>query len=231
MSGETTLADTAGVTPETLADLGKATPASEIKQRQAYGKHGPINNPDGTPKLLDYVDARYVQDLLDEVVGPANWRTEFQDTHDGVRCTLFILVKGIGWVGKADAGVPSMIEPVKGAHSDAFKRAAVHWGIARDLYGGTPETEVDPTAAPTVRQQVGAGRTSRYAASAPTVVPDDEDDEDEEVPEWYCPLHGSFKIVPKGTSKKPPYRKYKAFFACDQSGCNEKGPSFGSLPA
>lgn len=175
-----------GVKPATVLDLARQTPPEEIKQRQAYGRNGPVSNPDGTPKMLDYVDARYVQETLDEVVGPENWQTRFEDTTmDGVRCGIGINVGG-NWVWKWDAGVPSNIEPVKGAHSDAFKRAGVQWGIARDLYGSSVVTEAEDVAlghpavvvhdsaaeAATVRQQVqgNAGRGGRNVGASPVAA-------------------------------------------------------------
>jgi hypothetical protein len=232
-----------GVKAETLRDLAEDTPANEIKTRVAFGRNSqPVFNADGTPKMLSYIDARYVQERLDEVVGPENWQTKFEDTMDGegIRCSLGIRLDDSTWVWKTDVGVPSNIEPVKGAHSDAFKRAAVQWGIGRDLYNPTVE-EDDPAAPPapqggTVRQQVG--RQQRYGQ--PVAQPTPMQAQQMQVPpldqaqleqiafeqglSWDCPIHGSHKIVPPGRSKKPPYRDYGAFFACTERDCQEKGP-------
>jgi hypothetical protein len=41
---------------------------------------------------------------------------------------------GIDWVWKSDCGTESNVEKEKGEASDAFKRAAVMWGIGRFLY-------------------------------------------------------------------------------------------------
>jgi hypothetical protein len=236
-----------GVSIETLRDLAADTPANEIKQRVAYGRgNQPIFNPDGTPKMLSYVDARYVQERLDEVVGPENWQTKFEDSMDGdgIRCSLGILVEGRGWVWKTDVGVPSNIEPVKGAHSDAFKRAAVQWGIGRDLYNPTveeddPASPPAPTTAPqgNIRQQTGRGQRYGSPVAQPTpmqaqqqaqVPPLDQVQLEQLAYEqnlaWECPIHGNHKIVPPGRSKKPPYREYGAFFACTERDCQEKGP-------
>ena len=85
--------------------------------------------------LVDYITARVVMDRLDSVVGPANWRDEYKPLESGaVECTLYLRV-GDEWIGKTDVGVPSNYEPQKGVYSDALKRAAVRWGIARELYG------------------------------------------------------------------------------------------------
>jgi hypothetical protein len=80
-------------------------------------------------------------DRLDAAVGQENWQDKFEDLPNGsVRCGIGIRQKD-GWVWKWDVGDVSDIEPVKGAHSDAFKRAAVKWGIGRDLYGDHPAPE------------------------------------------------------------------------------------------
>jgi hypothetical protein len=80
-----------------------------------------------------YVDARDVQDLLDDVCGAENWQVRYED-HKG---NLFA---GIGikisedWVWKYDCGTESNVEKEKGEASDSFKRAGVMWGIGRFLY-------------------------------------------------------------------------------------------------
>ena len=83
--------------------------------------------------MLPYIDARVVQKRLDEVVGPANWSVTYDDLKDGIRSTLSIRIND-EWVTKDDAGSCSDIEPLKGGVSDAFKRAAVAWGVGRHLY-------------------------------------------------------------------------------------------------
>lgn len=94
-----------------------------------------------------YLTARQVMNRLDKVAGPANWRDEYVFlSGGGVLCTLYIRVNG-EWVGKADMGTETDVEPEKGAVSDAFKRAAVRWGIGRELYNdGTAFDDDDPPA-------------------------------------------------------------------------------------
>lgn len=46
---------------------------------------------------------------------------------------------------------------------------------------------------------------------------------------WVCPEHGTFKVVPAGTSKKTG-KPYNAFTACGEQGCDQKPPR-GSGPA
>lgn len=86
---------------------------------------------------VGYIDARQVMDLLDEAVGPANWQDKYMEVSGNVYCTLSIRVDG-EWVGKTDAGSASAFESEKGQASDAFKRAAVKWGIGRFLYAMKP---------------------------------------------------------------------------------------------
>ena len=83
---------------------------------------------------LAYIDARDVMRRLDEVVGPWNWSDSYDRAADGVvYCTLSIRVHG-EWIHKMDGAETSDIEAEKGAISGAFKRAAVKWGIGRELY-------------------------------------------------------------------------------------------------
>ncbi|HEY7770477.1 Rad52/Rad22 family DNA repair protein [Longimicrobium sp.] len=96
-----------------------------------------------------YLTNRAIQQRLDEVVGPENWRNEFQPGPDGgVVCGISIYVSrdvvapGTGevtatrgeWVTKWDGAENTDVEGVKGGLSAAMKRAAVQWGIGRYLY-------------------------------------------------------------------------------------------------
>lgn len=83
--------------------------------------------------MVSYVDARDVQDRLDNVVGKANWQSEFFECKGKQFCRIGIKV-GTEWVWKGDSGSESSTEKEKGETSDAFKRAAVHWGINRASY-------------------------------------------------------------------------------------------------
>src|SRR5579871_3692552 len=87
---------------------------------------------------LAYVDARVIQDRLDEVLGVAGWQDEYECLPDGgVVCRLRLRL-GDQWITKMDVGGPSE-QPDEGdrrkaAFSDALKRAAVKFGIGRYLY-------------------------------------------------------------------------------------------------
>ena len=91
---------------------------------------------------LAYIDARDVMQRLDDVVGPLNWQCRYSHITDkGVVCEIGILVDG-NWLWRANGAGDTQVEAEKGAMSDAFKRAAVMWGIGRYLYS-LPNTWVD----------------------------------------------------------------------------------------
>lgn len=82
---------------------------------------------------LAYIDARDVMARLDQVCGAAGWQDRYE--FHGPRTVCYLSVKIDGeWVTKADGAGDSDVEAEKGAISDAFKRAAVKWGIGRYLY-------------------------------------------------------------------------------------------------
>lgn len=82
---------------------------------------------------LAYIDARDVQDRLDQVCGPDGWQCRYPHAAQKTVCEIGIRV-GDEWVWKADGAGDTDFEAEKGALSDAFKRAAVRWGIGRYLY-------------------------------------------------------------------------------------------------
>jgi hypothetical protein len=87
---------------------------------------------------LAYIDARVIQDRLDEVLGVAGWQDEYECLPDGsVVCKLHLKL-GEQWVTKVDVGgqseQPDEGDRRKAAFSDALKRAAVKFGIGRYLY-------------------------------------------------------------------------------------------------
>lgn len=82
---------------------------------------------------LAYIDARTVMGRLDTVCGPAGWQNRY--VIEGTKTVCEIGIKcGEEWVWKSDGAGDSDVEAEKGALSDAFKRAAVRWGIGRYLY-------------------------------------------------------------------------------------------------
>lgn len=84
---------------------------------------------------LFYIDAREVMKRLDEVCGIFGWQRKVQNIEGGATASIAIKNPFTNeWVEKADAGENSKTSPIKGASSDAFKRAAANWGIGRYLY-------------------------------------------------------------------------------------------------
>ena len=83
---------------------------------------------------LAYIDARDVMKRLDDVIGFVNWKDEYEETPSGrIICKLWVNIDG-EWIFKSDGAGDTDVEGEKGAISDAFKRAAVKWGIGRYLY-------------------------------------------------------------------------------------------------
>ena len=84
---------------------------------------------------LAYLDARDVMKRLDDVIGPENWEDEYTETPSGrLICKLTLNLDDFGRVTKSDGAGDTQVEGEKGAISDAFKRAAVKFGVGRYLY-------------------------------------------------------------------------------------------------
>jgi len=83
-----------------------------------------------------YIDSRAIQNRLDEAVGALNWSNSFSAWQGNAQiCGISIFNAERGeWVTKHDGAENSNIEAIKGGLTDAFKRAAVLWGIGRYLY-------------------------------------------------------------------------------------------------
>lgn len=98
-------------------------------------------------KALAYVDARDVAERLDDVIGPENWQDRYKETPKGrIICRIGVDITATRnedpswpaptseWIWKSDGAGDTAYEGEKGAISDAFKRAAVKFGIGRYLY-------------------------------------------------------------------------------------------------
>lgn len=137
-----------------LDDLSLPFPSSAVRFRI-----GAVNQDRTSGQALAYVDARAIQQRFDEVVGKENWKVSFRverpygdERRASVICCISVRVNG-EWVGKEDGcqidEVPldsgdqkkdakALEIAIKGAYSDAEKRAAVQWGVGRYLYGCKP---------------------------------------------------------------------------------------------
>lgn len=157
-----------GVSPIDVARLAEPTPTDQIRHKPGpHSKHceKPCNV---QHRPLDFVDARFVMKRLDEIVGPEFWQSKHTMVGDKVQCAIGIKIDG-EWVWKSDGAGETDIEGEKGSFSDALKRAAVSWGIARDLYP-EPNQGAQATQRPV---QADAGRGApppRPAAAAPSVA-------------------------------------------------------------
>lgn len=88
-----------------------------------------------TAQCVAYIDSRDVQNLLDEVCGEENWQDDYKVLDKKLIAGIGIYNENLAqWIWKWDTGTESNIEKEKGQMSDAFKRAAVKWGIGRFLY-------------------------------------------------------------------------------------------------
>jgi hypothetical protein len=140
--------------PDLFAALARPFDPTEVKQRPAPGGR----------QQLHYITARTAMNRLDLVLGPENWWDEFSPLENSVVCKLSIRLPDGQVVTKADAGgyagMADQGDDDKSGFSDAFKRAAAKFGVARYLYrDGVPDFS-------------GEGRpTASAPASHPTSVP------------------------------------------------------------
>lgn len=119
--------------PELFSKLSEPFPSEAIDWRV-----GATNSDKSKGIALAYLQARPVMDRLDEAIGPENWTDVYtpiqgKDGVVGFLCTLSLKI-GDNWISKMDGADTSDIEAIKGGISDAFKRAAVKWGVGRYLY-------------------------------------------------------------------------------------------------
>jgi len=123
-----------------LAKLAEPFPADDIEWRicrSGMGKRGVF------AFVLAYITARAIQERLDAVCRPQNWRTEEPRMIEingkaafAVGISIYLrYANELGeWVTKWDVSEPTNIDPAKGGFSGAMKRAGAQWGIGRYLY-------------------------------------------------------------------------------------------------
>lgn len=112
-----------------------------------------------------YLRARAIMDRLDAVVGQGNWANQFAPgPAGGMMCGISIyIVDKKSWITKWDGADSTEIEPIKGAHSNSMKRAAVQWGIGRYLYDlGINFVKVSPSGKYQQRGKQGQYETFRW---------------------------------------------------------------------
>lgn len=98
-------------------------------------KPGAVTRDKSKGLAMAYITARAVQERLDEVFGPGNWKNEFRAGPDGgVLCRIYFKNDDGEWVWREDGADNTAVEAVKGGLSNAMKRAGAALGIGRYLY-------------------------------------------------------------------------------------------------
>lgn len=140
-------------------ELQAPFPETEIKTKPGRG---------GKP--LSYVDRSLVAERLDAVVGPENWHFDWLPMVSDAE--QIRVVKGtltIYGISKSDVGDSADgDEPNKSAVSDAFKRVAALWGVARYLARkSAPAPAPGRPQEPRPREQPQEPRNGREATPSP----------------------------------------------------------------
>ncbi len=102
---------------------------SEIQWRIQSAKNGKTT-------VVPYLTNRCVMERFDEQFGAMNWSNNYEKWGvKGVKCGISARIDSSSeWVTKYDGADETNIEATKGGFSDSMKRAAVQWGLGRDLY-------------------------------------------------------------------------------------------------
>ena len=101
---------------------------------------GATNGDKSSGIALAYIDARDVMMRLDEAVGFENWQVRYTHADRIIIAEIGISTNKLSthpqghWIWRANGAGETAVEGEKGGASDAFKRAAVMWGIGRYLY-------------------------------------------------------------------------------------------------
>lgn len=122
----------------TLRELRKNVDPHLLRQRKGW------RGRDGHVQMVDYIEWHTVADILDEHA--PNWMHTVKDIRkigDIMTITVAITIDGVTREGIGTGPAQSEIG-IKKAEHDALKRAAVKFGIARDLYKKEYETP-DPS--------------------------------------------------------------------------------------
>jgi hypothetical protein len=114
--------------PATLKSLRENVDPQLVKSREGW------RDRNGTPHQVDYVEWHTVADILDEKA--PNWMHTIRDIKEIGDTVAVIVALTIGGVTREGIGTGSALSEIgiKKAEHDALKRAAVKFGIARELY-------------------------------------------------------------------------------------------------
>lgn len=98
---------------------------------------------EGKTTLLLYQNSRTAMNAFDAMFGELGWQCEYYNAGGQIYCRIGVYDEEKSeWIWKSDTGSESNIEAEKGFSSDAYKRTAVRWGYARELYT-TPVIIID----------------------------------------------------------------------------------------
>lgn len=147
--------------PDLFASLAAPFEPNEVKVRSQSGRQ------------LHYITARTAMNRLDEVLGPENWWDEYFPNENSVLCRLSIRLPDGTTLTKADAGgyagMADSGDDDKSGYSDAFKRAAVKFGVARYLYrDGVPAFVRERVAPPAAASEPAPTEAAEPAAATAT---------------------------------------------------------------
>ena len=131
--------------PSKLRRLRKNIDPSLIRKREKRSA--------GVTQLVDYIEWHTVADILDETA--STWTHSVKDIRklgEIITVTVAITIDGVAREG-IGTGSASSETGIKKAEHDALKRAAVKFGIARDLYRHTAiETVTKMESVPSVKK-------------------------------------------------------------------------------
>ena len=114
--------------PSTLKQLRQNVDPNLVKSREGW------RDRNGNVHMVDYVEWHTVADILDETA--PNWQHTIRDIKqigDVITVTVAITIDGVTREGIGTGSGESELG-IKKAEHDALKRAAVKFGIARELY-------------------------------------------------------------------------------------------------
>jgi hypothetical protein len=217
---------------EILAALEAPFPPEQVRERIGHG---------GTK--LSWVPARLVAQRLDQVLGVAGWDLYVHPVGDSntVAATLTLHFPDGRSTTRMDFGYETggSGESLKEASSDALRRVASLFGVARALYAGDmPRPQVSGYAPKPKLKGVNAVRETRYQGSDPASSVFDPESDDakilkaamsfaQSVGESNCPDHDiPWSYKPAGTSRAG--KPYAGFWSCkvrDENGWCQKKPS------
>lgn len=154
-----------GVHQDIFTALAAPFGREEVKKRSQSGRD------------FHYITARTAMNRLDAVLGPENWWDEYFAQENSVLCRLTIRLPDGQILTKADAGgyagMADHGDDDKSGYSDAFKRAAVKFGVARYLYkDGIPDFVSDRLQAEMDRRNPGPAEARQLPAPDPIREPE-----------------------------------------------------------